>query len=215
MLGSGWCRRSKRGGMRAAGRPRRAERQLPGTARRWATEPEGSRTAVCCAPKSLDQVYAAARNSQPQAFALRVTAKIHTVSRLTRIESRNIVAELHGSDPKLRDQYVVYTAHVDHLAMCNPVEGDNVCHGAIENASGTSDALEVARAFASLPQPPRRSILFVFVTGEELGLLGSDHFAHYPTVARAQIVANINLDGAPGILYPLRDIWLWGRSTLQ
>lgn len=173
---------------------------------------KGAELLFAGAPKSLDQVYAAARNSQPQAFALRVTAKIHTVSRLTRIESRNIVAELHGSDPKLRDQYVVYTAHVDHLGMCNPVEGDNVCHGAIDNASGTSDALEVARAFASLPQPPRRSILFVFVTGEELGLLGSDYFAHYPTVARAQIVANINLDGAPGILYPLRDILALGEE---
>lgn len=158
------------------------------------------------APKSLDQAFAAARNSQPQAFALPIKAKIHTVSRLTRVESRNIVAELRGSDPQLRDQYVVYTAHVDHLGLCSPVEGDNVCHGAFDNASGTSDLLEVARAFASLSQPPRRSILFVFVTGEEMGLLGSDYFAHYPTVPRAQIVANINIDGAPGMLYPLKDI---------
>jgi Zn-dependent M28 family amino/carboxypeptidase len=133
-------------------------------------------------------------------------AKIHTVSRLTRVESRNVVAELRGSDPQMRDQYVVYTAHVDHLGLCSPVEGDNVCHGAWDNASGTSDVLEVARAFASLPRPPRRSILFVFVTGEELGLLGSDYFAHYPTVPRAEIVANINIDGAPGLLYPLNDI---------
>ena len=167
---------------------------------------KGAELLFAGAPESLDQAFAAARNSQPQAFALPTKAKIHTVSRLTRVESRNIVAEMRGSDPKLRDQYVVYTAHVDHLGLCSPVEGDNVCHGAFDNASGTSDVLEVARGFASLPQPPRRSILFAFVTGEELGLLGSDYFAHYPTVPRAQIVANINIDCAPGILYPLKDI---------
>jgi hypothetical protein len=167
---------------------------------------KGAELLFAGAPKSLDEAFAAARNSQPQPFALPIKAKIHTVTRLSRIESPNIVAALHGSDPKLRDQYVVYTAHVDHLGLCTPIEGDNVCHGAWDNASGTSSVLEVARAFASLPQPPRRSILLVFVTGEEKGLLGSDYFAHYPTVPREQIVANINIDGAPGILFPLKDI---------
>jgi len=158
------------------------------------------------APKSLDETFAAARSSRSQPFALPIKAKIHTVTRLTSIESPNIIAGLRGSDPKLRDQYVVYTAHVDHLGLCAPSEGDKVCHGALDNASGVSCVLEVARAFASLLQRPRRSILFVFVTGEEKGLLGSDYFAHYPTVPREQIVANINIDGAPGILFPLKDI---------
>ena len=167
---------------------------------------KGAELLFAGAPKSLDQAFAAARNSQPQAFALPIKAKIHTVGRLTRVESRNIVAELRGSDPKLGDQQIVYTAHVDHLGLCSPVEGDNVCHGAWDNASGTSVVLEVARAFASLPQPPRRSVLFVFVTGEEMGLLGSDYFAHYPTLPRAQIVANINIDAVAGMLYPLKDI---------
>jgi Peptidase family M28/PA domain len=90
------------------------------------------------APKSLDDTFAAARSSQSQPFALQIKAKIHTVTRLTRIESPNIIAALYGSDPKLRDQYVVYTAHVDHLGLCTPIEGDNVCHGAWDNASGTS-----------------------------------------------------------------------------
>jgi Zn-dependent M28 family amino/carboxypeptidase len=79
------------------------------------------------------------------------------------------------------------------------VEGDNVCHGALDNASGTSALLEIARVYASLPRPPRRSILFVFVTGEEMGLLGSDYFAHFPAVPLKSIVANMNIDGAPGI----------------
>ena len=168
------------------------------------------------APKTLDQVLATARASKPQAFALPVTAHVHTVAAQTVIQSSNIIAELKGSDPKLRDQYVVYTAHVDHLGICPPVDGDNVCHGALDNASGTSTLLEIARAYSQLPQPPRRSVLFVFVTGEEMGLLGSDYFAHFPTVPLKSIVANVNIDGAPGSFFPMKDVVALGaeHSTL-
>lgn len=158
------------------------------------------------APKTLEQVFAAAKASQPQGFPLAVTAKIHTVSEHSTVESPNILGVLRGSDPQLRNQYVVYTAHVDHLGICHPVDGDDICHGAYDNASGTAALLEVARAFTSLPHPPRRSVLFAFVTGEEKGLLGSDYFANNPTVPRQDIVANVNIDGAPGLLYPLKDI---------
>ncbi len=167
---------------------------------------QGAETLFKGAPKSLDEVFATARAGKPQAFALPVTAHIHTAATHSVIESSNIVAELKGSDPALRDQYVVYTAHVDHLGICPAVEGDNVCHGAMDNASGTASLLEIARAYASLPKPPRRSILFVFVTGEEKGLLGSDYFAHFPTVPRKSIVANVNIDGAPGLYYSMKDI---------
>jgi Zn-dependent M28 family amino/carboxypeptidase len=128
------------------------------------------------------------------------------------IESPNIVAELKGSDASLRDQYVVYTAHVDHLGICPAVEGDNVCHGALDNASGTASLLEIACGYASLPKPPRRSVLFVFVTGEEMGLLGSDYFAHYPTVPLKSIVANVNIDGAPGVYFPMKDVVVLGSE---
>lgn len=158
------------------------------------------------APKSLDQAFADAKASKPQAFALPVTARLHRVSKQTDLHSPNIVAELPGSDPALRDQYVVYTAHVDHLGLCPPVKGDNVCHGAVDNASGTAALLEVAHAYASLPRAPRRSIVFVFVTGEEMGLLGSDYYAYFPTVPRKDIVANVNIDGAPGIYYAMKDV---------
>ena len=164
------------------------------------------------APKTLDQVFAAAKASKPQAFALSATARIHTVANTTVIESPNIVAELKGSDATLRDQYVVYTAHVDHLGICPAVEGDNVCHGALDNASGTASLLEIVRAYASLPKPPRRSVLFVFVTGEEMGLLGSDYFAHYPTVPLKSIVANVNIDGAPGAYFPMKDVVVLGSE---
>jgi Peptidase family M28 len=164
------------------------------------------------APKTLDQVFAAAKASKPQAFALPATACIHTVASTTVIESPNIVAELKGSDASLRDQYVAYTAHVDHLGICPAVEGDNVCHGALDNASGTASLLEIARAYASLPKPPRRSVLFVFVTGEEMGLLGSDYFAHYPSVPLKSIVANVNIDGAPGAYFPMKDVVVLGSE---
>jgi Zn-dependent M28 family amino/carboxypeptidase len=157
-------------------------------------------------PKTLAEVFAASRESTPASFSLPVNVKIHKVSRYTPLESRNVMGRLAGSDPKLAQEYVVFTAHVDHLGICRPAEDDTICHGAWDNASGTSAVLEVARAFSSLPRAPRRSILFVFVTGEEKGLLGSDYFAHFPTVPIESIVADVNIDGAPGLLWPNKDI---------
>jgi hypothetical protein len=177
---------------------------------------QGAELVFAGAPKTLEQVFSAARASKPPAFALPVNAHIHTVATQSVIQSPNIVAELKGSDAALREQYVVYTAHLDHLGICPAVEGDNVCHGALDNASGASTLLEIARAYASLPQPPRRSVLFVFVTGEEMGLLGSDYFAHFPTVPLKSIVANVNIDGAPGSYFPMKDVVALGaeHSTL-
>jgi Peptidase family M28 len=173
---------------------------------------QGADKLVAGAPKTLDQVFATAKAGKPQAFALPVSARIHTLAAQSVINSSNIVAELKGSDSALSDQYVVYTAHVDHLGICPAVEGDNVCHGALDNASGTSTLLEIARAYASLPQAPRRSVLFVFVTGEEMGLLGSDYFAHYPTVPLKTIVANVNIDGAPGSYFGMKDVVALGAE---
>lgn len=157
-------------------------------------------------PHPVQQVFKSLGSGRSQAFPLPVSVRIHRVSKHSDIRSSNIIAELPGSDPALRDQYVVYTAHVDHLGICPPINGDNVCHGAVDNASGTSSLLEIARAYASLPRPPHRSVLFVFVTGEEQGLLGSDYFAYFPTVPRKSIVANVNIDGAPGLYYSMKDI---------
>jgi hypothetical protein len=163
------------------------------------------------APKTLDEIFAAARAGKPQAFPLPAAAHIHTVAAQTVIQSSNIIAELRGSDPALRDQYVVFTAHVDHLGICPAINGDNVCHGALDNASGVATVLEIARAFTSLPRPPRRPVLFVFVTGEEMGLLGSDYFAHFPTVPWKSIVADVNVDVAPGS-YAMKDVVALGAE---
>jgi hypothetical protein len=107
----------------------------------------------------------------------------------------NVVAVLPGSDPTLRDSYIVFSAHYDHVGVGQPdATGDAIYNGADDNASGTAALLELAQAFASLPSRPARSLVFLAVSGEEKGLLGSAHFADHPTVPGDQIVANINMD---------------------
>jgi len=155
--------------------------------------------------KSWKQALAAALDSKPQAFPLAVTAAIHIVSRYSEVESPNIAALLPGSDPQLKNEYVVFTAHTDHLGIGDPVDGDDIYNGAADNASGTAALIEIARAFARLSQSPRRSLLFLAVTGEEEGLLGSDYYAHNPTVPISQIVANLNMDEV-SFLYDFKDI---------
>ena len=179
--------------------------------------PSGTEKLFAGAGMTLDQIFETARSGRPQSFALPASARVHTISAHTSADSPNILGEIAGSDPVLRNQFVVYSAHVDHLGICPPKNGDNVCHGALDNASGTASLLEIAHAFASLPKAPRRSVLFLFVTGEEMGLLGSDYFANFPTVSRQAIVADINIDGAPGLLYPMKDLVALGveHSSLE
>ncbi len=106
----------------------------------------------------------------------------------------NVVALIRGSDPQLRDEYVVLSAHYDHVGVGRPVNGDSIYNGADDNASGTAALLVVAQALANLPEAPRRSILFLHVSGEEHGLLGSRYYSDNPTVPIRSIVANINVD---------------------
>src|SRR6185437_3391159 len=139
------------------------------------------------APKSWDEVWSAAQAGQPQAFAMPFTARLHNVSRHRLVTSPNVAAVLSGSDPKLAREYVVYTAHTDHLGIGTPIDGDSIYNGAVDNASGTAALLEIAAAFSRLAKAPARSVLFLAVTGEEAGLLGSDYFAHFPTVPKQAI----------------------------
>lgn len=126
---------------------------------------------------------------------LPVEISARTASTHSDVMSANVVAMVRGSDPSLREEYVIYTAHVDHVGIGEPVNGDPIYNGATDNAGSVAALIEIARAFEHLDQPQRRSVLFLGVTGEEKGLLGSDYFAEFPTVPRAQIVANINMDG--------------------
>jgi hypothetical protein len=164
---------------------------------------------------TLEQVYAAAKKHKPPAFALAQTAHFHTSTVWSDAKSPNVVARLEGSDPALFAQYVVYSAHLDHLGISTPVDGDAIYNGALDNASGVAVLLEVARAFSGMPVKPKRSLLFLAVTGEEAGLLGSDYFASNPTVPKASMIADINMD-EDVMLWPLEDVVALGaeHSTL-
>jgi hypothetical protein len=162
-------------------------------------------------PRSAEEVFAAMRAGKPMSFVMPITAKIHNVTALQDVGSRNVVAKLQGSDPTLKNEYVVYSAHLDHLGIGDPVKGDSIYNGALDNASGSAILLEVARAFSGMKTRPRRSILFLSVTGEEAGLLGSDYFAHYPTVSKSSVVANVNMD-EDLMFWPLRDIVAFGAE---
>jgi Zn-dependent M28 family amino/carboxypeptidase len=163
-----------------------------------------------------DDIFAAADAGKSQPFDMKVTARLHKVTTGHDVSSPNVVATLEGSDPVLKNEYVVYSAHLDHLGIGAVVKGDRIYNGMLDNASGTAIMLELARAFSTLQPRPRRSILFVAVTAEESGLLGSDYFAHNPTVPKSSMVANVNVDEA-GILWPMRDAIAYGaeHSTLQ
>jgi hypothetical protein len=160
---------------------------------------------------NVKDIYAAMDAGKPQSFAMGMTAKIHNVTKLDNVRSPNVVAKLEGSDPQLKNEYVVYTAHLDHLGVGEPVNGDAIYNGALDNASGSACLLEIAHAFTNLNPRPRRSILFVAVTGEEAGLLGSDYFAHYPTVAKSAIAADVNMD-EDLMLWPMEDVIAFGAE---
>jgi hypothetical protein len=162
-------------------------------------------------PHSAEEVFAAMKVGKPLSFAMPITAKIHNVTGLRDVTGRNVVAKLEGGDPPLKSEYIVYSAHLDHLGIGEPVKGDSIYNGALDNASGSAILLAVARAFSGVKTRPRRSILFLSVTGEEAGLLGSDYFAHYPTVSKSSVVANVNMD-EDLMLWPLRDIVAFGAE---
>ncbi len=133
---------------------------------------------------------------------LGATASIEMSQTIREVESRNVVAKVPGSDPDLRNEYVIYTAHWDHLGIGEPVDGDSIYNGAEDNASGTAALLEMAHAALRMSPRPRRSLLFLAVTAEEQGLLGSEYYARFPLYPLDKTLAEINLDGMN----------MWGRT---
>lgn len=161
--------------------------------------------------KVFDQIEA---GEVPSGHDMDVEVSFSKDSRHESVQSSNVVAVLEGSDPQLKHEYVVYSAHLDHIGVHGKGE-DKINNGALDNAAGIAVMLETARRF-SLSERPKRSILFVAVTAEERGLLGSNYFAHYPTVPIESMVANINLD-MPLLLYPFADVIAFGaeHSTMK
>ncbi len=174
------------------------------------------------APQSIAAIRKLADKSggKPKGFALKGSARIQVDSVGKRVSSPNVVAILPGSDPVLKNQYVVLSAHLDHIGVSeakadDKPDTDRINNGALDNAAGIATMLEVARAMAQSPQKPRRSIIFLASTGEEKGLLGADYFARHPSVPVSQIVGNVDLD-MPLLLYPFTDVIAFGadHSTL-
>jgi Zn-dependent M28 family amino/carboxypeptidase len=127
------------------------------------------------------------------------------------LESANVAAKITGSDPALKNEYVVLSAHIDHIGIGEPINGDRIYNGAMDNASGSAVLLDVSASLRKSQARPKRSILFLFVTGEEKGLLGSRYFAAHPTVSPRAIIADINIDMFLPIV-PLKVLTVYGLA---
>jgi Zn-dependent M28 family amino/carboxypeptidase len=161
-----------------------------------------ARELFAAAGQDFDRLKASAarRDFRPAALDAKASFRLSVKSR--RVSSRNVVALLEGSDPKLKDEYVVYSAHWDAFGRDEKLEGDQIRNGALDNGSGVAEMLEIARAFTRLPKAPKRSILFLAVTAEESGLLGAKFYAQNPLYPLERTLADINMD----------MMNLWGRT---
>jgi len=155
------------------------------------------------AGQDFEALKSTARTRDFRPVSLNAKAKFHVRNALREVRSRNVVAKVEGSDPKLKNEYVVYTAHWDHLGRDSALQGDQIYNGAADNASGVAAILEIAGAFAQQKPAPKRSILFLSVTAEEKGLLGAKYYASHPLYPLEKTLADINLD----------VINLWGQTS--
>jgi hypothetical protein len=174
-----------------------------------ALNPARAQSLFAGSERSWQSIVDKAKAGEPQSFPLKTTAALKVTTTLTDVHSSNLIGVIPGSDPVLKDQYIVYAAHLDHFGIGAPVKGDSIYNGAHDNASGVAILLEIARTFRSLPKAPKRSVIIAIVTGEEYGLLGSDYFINHPTVPRKAIVANLALD-MPFFFHPVLDIVPYG-----
>jgi Zn-dependent M28 family amino/carboxypeptidase len=162
--------------------------------------------------RSFAEIAALADASKPlPKFELKQVLRATLATRHRSLTAPNVVARIPGTDPKLRAEHVVFSAHLDHLGVGTPINGDGLYNGAMDNAAGVSGMLDIARSYKERRVRPKRSLLFVFVTGEEKGLLGSRYFALRPTVPRASIVADLNFD-MPLPIFPLRSVIALGAE---
>jgi Zn-dependent M28 family amino/carboxypeptidase len=160
----------------------------------WITDAK-AKELFAAAGQNFDALKKAALGRDFKPVPLKATANLAVKSALREVDSRNVVARLEGSDPKLKDEYIVYTAHWDHMGRDEKLKGDQIFNGALDNASGTAALLELAEAYTKLPTPPKRTIVFLAVTAEEKGLLGAKYYAANPLYPLERTLANINKDG--------------------
>ena len=182
----------------------------------WVTE-DAARALVGMAGFDLDELRESADNRDFEPVPLGITTSLGMDVEITQIESANVLGLITGSDPELKDEVVIYTAHHDHLGIGTPNEkGDAIYNGARDNASGIGTVMAIAKGMKALPQAPRRSILIALVGAEEQGLLGSQYYAEHPTFAPGKIAANINYDSGNiwGQTHDVTFVGL-GKSTLD
>jgi hypothetical protein len=156
------------------------------------------------APMPAEEVFARLERGELVGFELPWRVRMAGQTRQQQVDSVNVVGRLPGSDPQLAQEHVVLTAHLDHVGIGAPVDGDNIYNGAFDNALGSAILMEAARQAMTAPRP-KRSQLFIALTAEEKGLLGAEYFARWPTVAKEGLIANVNMD-MPVMLTDLRDV---------
>jgi Zn-dependent M28 family amino/carboxypeptidase len=166
----------------------------------WITLPK-AKELLSASGQSFDALKAAAAKKDFKPVPLNAKASFQVKIASRRIQSKNVVGLLEGGDRK--DEYIVYTAHWDHLGKDTALKGDKIYNGALDNASGVASLLEIAKAYKKLPQPPSRSIVFLAVTAEEKGLVGAKFYATHPLYPLNKTVANLNMDG----------INQWGKTS--
>lgn len=196
----------------ANGRPFDAHPELVGDA---TLSRAGAQQLFDLANRDLAAIFAAHAGGATGSFALGVRASLARTSKQRTARSMNVVGVLRGSDPQLATEYVVFTAHLDHLGIRPSEDGDTIHNGAYDNAASVAAMLEIAAAMRTLPVPPKRSVIFAALTAEEMGQQGSSYFVENPPVPIERIVANINID-MPYFAYPIADIEAFGadHSTL-
>jgi Zn-dependent M28 family amino/carboxypeptidase len=179
--------------------------------RSWMTE-SAARRLCTLAGKDLDSLIAAARSREFAPIPLGVRSSLAFDVAVDSARTANVIGVLPGSDPKLHDEALIFSAHHDHLGVGAPDStGDRIHNGALDNASGCAQVLAIAQAFAATRPRPKRSVIALFVAGEEQGLLGSQYYAAHPTIPLAHIVADLNTDGA-NILGRTADVAVIGRG---
>jgi Zn-dependent M28 family amino/carboxypeptidase len=173
----------------------------------WVSE-DAAHALAELAGKSLEDLIASARRKSFVPVPLGITTSLRFDSRIEHVRSANVYGIVRGADPRLANEYVVVSAHHDHLGIGKPdAKGDSIYNGAVDNGAGDAQVLAIAKALKALPGPPRRSVVILFVAAEEQGLLGSEFFARHPPVAAGRIAADVN--------YDCGDIWGRTRDVTQ
>src|SRR5882724_1092044 len=164
------------------------------SARSWITLEIAKKLFVDCG-QDFDALKKSAITKEFRPVALNAKANIEIKQQIRSFKSHNVIGKLEGDDPKLRDEYIIYTAHWDHLGRHPELQGDQIFNGAIDNASGVASVIQLAAAFKKLNPPPKRSVLFMATTAEEAGLLGAKYYAEHPLYPLEKTLADINIDG--------------------